>query len=63
MKKEYRKPVVKYVDFRYDTQVTATSVRYCDQGWTLGTTLNPTGTCAKCHDDLIWLNEVNVFSF
>ncbi len=62
MKKHYSKPVFKYVDFNYDTQVTATSTVYCDQGWTRMTTLKPemrTAYCTRCDSDLIWINQVD----
>lgn len=63
MKKTYKKPVVKFVDFQYDEQIAATSTPvYCDQGWTLMTTLDPRGTCKRCDSDLIWLNEVQPWS-
>jgi len=62
MKREYKKPMAKLVDFNYDTQVTATSVVWCDQGWTRMTTAKPqmrTTFCAKCESDLIWINQVS----
>lgn len=61
MKKTYQTPVAKMVNYRYDDQVVATSVSNCDQGWTRMTTLKPemrTADCARCDDDLIWMNQV-----
>lgn len=59
MKKSYKAPMAKYVDFNYDEQVTASSVPvYCDQGWSKETTLVPwmrSTECARCYDKLIWI--------
>ena len=61
MKKQYRKPLAKYVDFSYDEQINATSVpAYCDQGWKHMTTLIPqmrTTDCVRCFDTLIWIDS------
>lgn len=63
MKMAYKKPMVRMVDFCYNDQVTADSTRYCDQGWSLMTTLDPrfndgAEACKRCDSDLIWLNEL-----
>lgn len=61
MKKSYKTPMVKYVDFNYDEQVNASSVPvYCDQGWKQTTTLVPqmrTTNCVRCYDVLIWIDS------
>lgn len=62
MKKAYQTPVAKLVNYKYDDQVVATSATYCDQGWSQMTTLKPAMKsidCARCDDNLIWLNEVS----
>lgn len=56
MKKAYLKPEAKKVSFQYNKVVANSG--YCDQGWTIATTKHPVRDgCAKCEDDLIWLNE------
>lgn len=60
MKKAYQTPKVRLVNYKYDEQVAATSVSYCDQGWTHMTTLMPAmrASCERCDNDLIWINEI-----
>jgi len=65
MKKAYTKPVVKLVNFEYDTQVAAESTVYCDQAWTRMTTAKPamrTVLCERCDSDLIWINTLDPWS-
>ena len=63
MKKVYRKPMAKMVNYSYDEQVVAGSKpKYCDQGWTRMTELKPemrTEMCSRCDSDLIWLNSTS----
>lgn len=60
MKKAYQTPKARLVNYKYDEQVVASSVTACDQGWTRMTTMKPamrSADCARCNDDMIWLNE------
>lgn len=62
MKRTYKEPSVRFIDYKYDEQVTATSnpTSYCDQGWTKNTVLLPPymgGSCSKCDDTLIWIES------
>lgn len=63
MKKAYRKPMAKMVNYSYDEQVVAGSqTKYCDQGWTRMTTLKPqmrTTYCDRCESDLIWIDSTS----
>ena len=62
MKKMYRKPMAKLVDFEYDTQVKAESFEIeCDQGWTKKTSKKDiaSGECIKCITDEIWFNTTS----
>lgn len=59
MKRDYRKPLVEKIEFEYSNQVVAESVRYCDQGWTQITNLDPLATCDTCYKNLIWLNTLS----
>lgn len=56
MKKLYKKPAAKKVNFQY-SEVVAASGR-CDQGWTKDTTRDPRilgSGCAKCSSEFIWI--------
>lgn len=56
MKKSYQKPEMKKVSFSYEQAVVASGgPSYCNQGWTLETTLIPGAGCDKCYNDLIFI--------
>ena len=58
MKKAYKKPMVKMVNYSYNEQVVASS-EACDQGWTKMPTSKPKMRvdCDRCFSDMIWINK------
>lgn len=59
MKKAYKKPMVKMVNYCYNEQVVAYSEE-CDQGWTKKTTSTPQMRtyCDKCYSTVIWVGKI-----
>lgn len=60
MKKTYKKPMVKMVNYCYNEQVVAYSDE-CYQAWTKKTTSTPqmrTTYCDKCFSDVLWVDKL-----
>lgn len=65
LKKAYRRPMIKKVDFQYDVQVTAESGGYadCDHASTkkTGRKMGTSAECAWCNDETIWVGSTDPF--